>query len=296
MKTITSHRFRGLRAPSVCLSLIALTLLGAGCISDSFGHHRRTASSLMQYLYEGDTKKTVAPSVPRLTLPLRVGVAFVPDSTAKGGGGPSQLPESFKSELLDTVSAHFRTLPFVKSIETIPSAYLVHGGGFQNLDHLRQLFGVDVIALVSFDQVQNTDPSILSLTYWTIVGAYIVPGDRNTTTTMLDAAVFDIASRKLLFRAPGIDEHKGLSTAIGNSTALRGNSEASFKKASSQLTTNLQVELGRFQQRVKERPAEVEIVHSPGYTGSAGALGPLEIGTVAGVVLLVAATRRPRTS
>lgn len=40
---------------------------------------------------------------------------------------------------------------------------------------------MDVVALVSRDQVQFTDQGLLSLTHWTLVGAYIVPGERNDT-------------------------------------------------------------------------------------------------------------------
>ncbi len=47
-----------------------------------------------------------------------------------------------------------------------------------------------------YDQVQFTGEGLLSLTYWTIVGAYLVPGEKNETKTMLDAAVFYIASRR----------------------------------------------------------------------------------------------------
>ncbi len=48
------------------------------------------------------------------------------------------------------------------------------------------MYDIDVIALVSYDQVQFTDGSFLSLTYWTIVGAYVVAGEKNDTSTMLD--------------------------------------------------------------------------------------------------------------
>ena len=60
------------------------------------------------------------------------------------------------------------------------------------------MFGIDVIALVSYDIVQFTGEGLSSISYWTLVGAYAVRGEKNDTHTMIDAAVYDIASRKHL--------------------------------------------------------------------------------------------------
>ena len=146
--------------------------------------------------------------IPTLRLPLRVGLAFVPPSTSRG------LTELQKTELLREVAAKFRALPFVESIEVVPTTYLRPGGGFENLDQLRSLLGVDVIALIAYDQAQLTSGTAWSLSYWTIVGAYVVPGEKNDTATLMEAVVYDIASRKLLFRAPGTSTIKGHATPV----------------------------------------------------------------------------------
>ena len=62
------------------------------------------------------------------------------------------------------------------------------------------------MALVSYDQVANTSEKTSSLLYWTIVGAYVVKGNKNDVQTFVDTAVFDMATRKLLFRAPGVSD------------------------------------------------------------------------------------------
>jgi rhombotail lipoprotein len=141
------------------------------------------------------------------------------------------------------------------------------------------MYGVDVMALMSYDQVQFTDQNILALTYWTIVGAYVVNGERNETRTMLDAAVYDIASRKLLFRAPGYSQVKRGATLVNLSKELRGDSERGFKEAATNLVSNLIVQLEDFRQRVTNSPTEYKIVRKPGYIG-AGALGGLETGCI----------------
>lgn len=44
------------------------------------------------------------------------------------------------------------------------------------------------------------------------MGAYVVQGERNDTHTMMDTAVYDTSSRKMLFRDPGIGRVKGSAT------------------------------------------------------------------------------------
>ena len=170
------------------------------------------------------------------------------------------------------VSSEFRALPFVKDIELIPTAYLTKSGGFTNLDQVRKKYGIDVIALLSHDQVQHTDEGLLSLSYWTIVGAYIIKGEKNDTSTMVDAAVYDIPSRKMLFRAPGASQIKGSATLVNLSEQLRTDSSNGFRLATDDLVANLQDELNRFKEKIKEMPGEYAVVHKPGYTGG-GSLG-----------------------
>ena len=131
-------------------------------------------------------------------------------------------------DLMERISAEFRSLPFVRDIDLIPTDYLTNGGGFTNLDQIRTMYGIDVITLVSYDQVQHTDEGMLSLSYWTIVGAYTVKGEKNDTSTMVDAVLYDIPSRKLLFRAPGTSRVKGSSTLVNLSEQLRTDSLNGF--------------------------------------------------------------------
>lgn len=256
---------------------LALLML-AGCMYS--GQSRNThATSVMQFLYPKDSQHTEAPAIPVLSLPLRVGVAFVPSANANQGG----LSESAKAEMLKQVAAEFRGLPYVKSIETIPTTYLRPAGGFDNLDQVKLMFGVDVIALVSYDQVQFTNQDFLSLAYWTIVGAYVVAGEKNDTQTLMDAVVFDITSRKLLFRAPGTSHVKARSTPINLAEQLNADSRKGFLEANTGMIANLKAELENFKVRVKESPSEFKIEHKPGYTGG----GSLDAWTALGVLTLV---------
>lgn len=239
---------------------IIVVLAMSGCA----GHvTRHNSSSVVSYLYPDKDKPIEAASIPRLSLPLRVGVAFVPRSSGRDAG----FTEKAKTELLGEVANHFKLHTFVSSLEIIPSVYLSPGGSFANLDQTRSMHGIDVIVLVSYDQTQFTDEGLASITYWTLIGAYIIPGEKNDTHTMVDAVVYDIQSRKMLFRAPGISHIKGHSTLVNLSEELRQDSLQGFKLASDDLLVKLDEQLALFKQRVKERPEEYQIVHSPGYIG-----------------------------
>jgi rhombotail lipoprotein len=269
------------------LSIGLAGLLAAGC--HMWPQTRNThATSVMQFLYPNDSQHTETPGVPVLSLPLRVGVAFVPGAGGYGYG--VGISEAAKAELLKQVAAEFKGLPYVKSIEIIPTTYLRPSGGFENLDQVKQMFGVDVIALVAYDQVQFTNEGFMSLAYWTIVGAWVVQGEKNDTQTLMEAVVFDVASRKMLFRAPGTSRVKASSTPVNLSEELQADSRKGFDEANKEMIANLKTELENFKVRVKESPDEFRIEHKPGYTGG-GDLGPWAALGFAGLSLIAVLRR-----
>jgi rhombotail lipoprotein len=169
-------------------------------------------------------------------------------------------------ELLEKVKAAFVQYDYIDRIEVIPSTYLTGGDGFNTLEQVGRLYDVDVMALVSYDQVTQSVENNAALLYWTIVGMYVIPGNENTVQTFVDTAVFDIKSRKMLFRAPGISKLEKRTTAIGIDETLAEKSMQGFDLAVTDMTKNLDDELARFKVRVKEEKiAKVE--HSNNYSG-----------------------------
>lgn len=256
--------------------VMALVLLLGGCA----GMQSRAVSSSYAFLYPDTKEKIEEPGVATLNLPVRVGVAFVPDTQMPmrrdiwtGMTDAQLIPEARKRELLERVAEAFEDRDFIGSIEIIPSAYLRPGGGFDNLDQLSTMYDVDVIALVSYDQIQTTDEGFASLSYWTLVGAYIIEGEKNTTTTLMDTVVYDIASRRMLFRAPGTSELKGSATLVNQSEALREDGLEGLSSAATEMIANLDAELARFREKIKERPADFRVVPAAGYHGGGGAPG-----------------------
>lgn len=294
---VQSSKFRVRRSAHLLLAaafVCACTLLVSGCTS-FWNTRKHEAGSLVQFLYPGRDQPLIQPQIPTLRLPLRVGVAFVPSGTHSGRNyeTATNFSEAQKTVLLREVAAKFKALPFIQSIEIVPTTYLRPGGGFENLDQLRSIMGVDVIALVAYDQAQNSSDTAWSLAYWTIVGAYIVPAQRNETNTLVEAVVYDIASRSLLFRAPGTSAIKANSTIIRTEPELRLDSAKGYTAAAADMTKNLQVELENFKVRAKEEPQNIRIEHKPGYTGG-GSFGALSAAAIALLLLARTLRRRPR--
>jgi rhombotail lipoprotein len=258
------------------LSIFSIVIFGLffGCVSQS-SHYK---SSVVQYLYPEQKEPIETPGIPILSLPINVGVAFVPEVSSS----LKNFSEKDKMELLKEISKHFKEYDFVKSIELIPSAYLRPNGSFSNLDQIRTMFAVDVIALISYDQTQFTDEGLASITYWTLIGAYIVPGEKNDTHTMVDAAVYDIKSRKMLFRAPGISHMKSSATPVNLTEQLRNDSLEGFKRASEDLIVNLDEQLQQFRAEVKESQRDIKIAHKAGYTGG----GSLDVFFIVLIVIM----------
>ncbi|WP_438463793.1 rhombotarget lipoprotein [Marinomonas sp. PE14-40] len=280
--------FNSMKSLVVLIALVALGL--SGCSSQRIN----TKSSVMEYLYPTSENFLVATSTPHLKLPLRVGVAFVPESSDNnssnniwtGKSYSGQITEFKKNQILERVSDNFRELKFVSSIEVIPSAYLTPGGSFSNISQIKTMYGIDVIALVSYDQVQFTDEGALSLSYWTIVGAYLVSGEKNDTSTLMDTVVYDIESKSMLFRAPGTSRVLGKSTLVNLSEELRADSIKGFEDAADDMVINLKNQLSTFQERIKENPEKVKISNRDG----AGSLGVTPL--IILLLLLVAARLR----
>ena len=273
---------------SVAWLIGVVMLILSGCASWLPQGATKQSGSIVDYLYP-DAKEAphLQPSVTHLRPPIRVGIAFVP-----GGGWGAGPSESDKFKLLERVKASFAHYPYISQIELIPSQYLRPKGGFANLDQIGRMFNVEVVALLSYDQVQFNDTNALSVLYWTLIGAYIVHGDQYDIQTMLDASVFDIQSHKLLFRAPGISQIKGSASLAGFSEQARSARIEGYRSAVDALIPQLQTELERFKERIKS-DAGYQLENKPGYSGG-GDFGWLSLMVALALVAIGYAARRPQ--
>ena len=206
------------------------------------------SGSVVDYLYPNGTEPTIdSDSLPVIDLPARVGLAFVPSTRA-----PQGLTVADQEQLLAQVRQAFAGMNFIGRIEIIPESYLRRGGGFENLNQVARLYGVDIVALVSWDQLIQTSESSRSLLYWTLVGAYTIKGSSNDVITFVDTAVLHVPSETLLFRAPGQHRQSKRSTAVHAGDVQIDLSRDGFVVAMDEMTANLDQALVDFNQRVRE--------------------------------------------
>ena len=106
-------------------------------------------------------------------------------------------------------------------------------------------------ALVSFDQIQFQTPRKVSLLYWTLIGTYFVEGEQLETHTLLDANVFDLGSRALLFSGSGSSIVRDTSTLVEIDEKHRASSVLGFEKATDDLIQSLRLSLNAFREHAK---------------------------------------------
>ena len=279
------------------LAVAAFTLTLSGCawmwgdLHD--GRKQQSTTPLVGFLYS-DGQVPEQNAVPELRLPIRVAVSFLPSA----GGYPGHQPEAAEREkVLTTLRESFRSLPYVSEIVIVPDYYL-HSGkgdGLRQIEQLSRLFNFDLLALVSYDQVQNNYQNDRSLAYLTIVGAFLVRGDRDETHTLLDVAVIDPKSRALVMRAGGASSLKGNTTAIDVERHTDAQSSKGFEEATSQLVTNFRRELTDFEQRVRDGTAPVKVVRQASTRGG-GAVDPWLLAALGLIAIRASRGRRSSAS
>jgi rhombotail lipoprotein len=175
---------------------------------------------------------------------------------------------------MEHVAAEFRDRDYVQSIETIPDTYMRSARGVQGMQQVASLYGVGVMALVSYDQISFSGERDSALLYWTIVGTMFVKGNTNEVQTMIDTAVFDVPTAKLLFRAPGTHNQQRNVTLMESSRDLRKLRSAGFVAATDDMIVNLDQELEGFRESV-ESGERAQVEWRPGSGGGGGMTLPL---------------------
>jgi rhombotail lipoprotein len=205
-------------------------------------------SGLMNYLSPSDSQskdtQILSTSV-GLRYPFSLGIAMVPASLNNGPMTRAISPET-EDSVLKAAKASLKDVPWLSEIKLVPSNYLKSGGGFTNLAQVARMCGVDAVALVSLDQIQYRDPKWYSFTYYSVLGAYVMKGDKDDTRTVIDAAVFNVGARSILFRASGQSVLKGSSTWFNRDEAMRLNADQGIRLAMADLSLNLTKEAAAF--------------------------------------------------
>jgi rhombotail lipoprotein len=272
-------------------SVAALMLSGCAAMNAMmFGQatqrQSHNSSSLVEFLYPHGRVPPAENQIPELRVPLRVGLAFLP---TQDGAGPTAAQ---REELLERIRQRFADRKFVTEIVTIPDYYLRDNRGFGGLQSVQRLYAIDIMALVSYDQVTNTDENDWSLGYLTIVGAYVLKGNHHDVATLVDLAVVDPVTQSLILRAGGTDTRNRNTTLVDREREMRESSAVGFANATTQMIDNFDVALTKFEADVRAGKANVRVAkrESGGRAGGGGSFGPLALG----VLLILLGARRSR--
>ena len=208
-------------------------------------------------------------SSPVLRLPLRIGLAYIPEI-----GRNNHIEPAVKLQLLNNIKQQFEGLRYVQSIEIIPQMYVSGGRKSNQLQQIQQLYQLDVMALVSYDQIVNRKENLLAVTYLTIVGNYIFPGSHFKVSTLLDMALIDLKTKRLLFRAAGSHGSKGATAEAYTRHQYDQHQSNGFVVAMNQLTENLSHELQAFEQRLRAKDPndDIKVEAKKGYEMAADSI------------------------
>jgi rhombotail lipoprotein len=265
---------------AVACVLIATMLSGCEIINHAFCTNNcqaqtHNSSSLVSFLYPNGEAPPVDDSVPQLRVPLRVGLAFLP---SKASYGAAPLDAAQKEALLEKIRQRFSNRKFISELVVVPDYYLDASKGMTGLEGVQRLYGVDLMALVSYDQVTHRDDNKLSLGYLTIVGAYVLRGTSHETATLVDLAVVDPVTRSLVLRAGGTDQRDDKSTLVDVERDTRKASRAGFDAATDQMISHFDAALTAFEANVRNGNAHVNVVKRNGTAGmGGGAVGGWEV-------------------
>jgi rhombotail lipoprotein len=236
------------------------------CFSGRCQRHAQNSTSLVEFLYPNGSPPPAENSQPQLHLPLRVGLAFLPSNS----GAEITLDAAHKEALMQEIRKRFVSRKFIAEIVVIPDYYLRGKSGFEGLQGVQRLYGVDLMALVSYDQVTHEDDNNWSLGYVTIVGAYFLKGTRHDLSTLVDLAVVDPVTHSLVLRAGGVDSSHGTVTLIRENRELREASAQGFAAATAQMIDHFDSALTAFEGDVREGKANVKVVSNHGKPTSGG--------------------------
>jgi rhombotail lipoprotein len=271
----------------ICAAAAASALAGCTSFNEFMcAPHCRSeshnTSSLVGFLYPNGEMPPAQDAIPELHVPLRIGLAFLP---AQSPGNYADLDAAHKEQILERIRARFADKKFVSEIVVIPDYYLQTNRGFEGLQGVQRLYNVDLMALVSYDQVTHRDDKNWSLTYLTIVGAFVIKATDHDVATLVDLAVVDPATHSLVLRAGGTDGSHGHSTLAQAEQESRIDGAKSFDMASGQMIANFDAALNVFQASVRAGHANVRVVDRNGTpaggSGGGGAIGVLEAALLA---------------
>jgi len=247
---------------AVCISLTLC--LGSACAGPVKTVQKQ--STLATYLFGGTAPQGPLQKVP-LKLPARVGVAFVP-----GDPATQNIPDTTKKYVIEAVRSQLaKHTKYVAGAQSIPALYLTPKGGVCNLEQVARQFDVDVIVLLGASQFQKHERnSLAAFLDLTVIGAFIIPGNTVDTATVLEAAVYHVPSRALVFRSDGADQKRSRSTRFGANQSAQNDAVSSIEEASKKLVVAIADALVNFEKFDVSTASEIKPIPAGGDASPSG--------------------------
>ncbi len=144
-----------------------------------------------------------------LVFPTTVAILIVP------GNNSTMVPTSTLRLAAEELK---KTL--LKSDKYINGVSIVSAGDIRekiSLNTIRDLYGVDILLVLSYQQDQRRiQSSLASMLNIAIVPTFIVPSVKLTTSTVIDGKIIHIPSNAIIFRSSGIDVRSRYLTPVSS--------------------------------------------------------------------------------
>ena len=168
---------------------------------------RNTSSLDLSQILEPVKDSLVSPHKEPLVFPATVAILMIPPTNIVMVPGSTLhiAAESLKNELL-------KNKDYVNGVRIISSRDIK---GKVNLNTIRDMYGVDILAILTYEQDQrSTQNSLATFLNLAIVPAYTVPSIKLTTSTVVDGKIVHIPSNSIIFRTSGVNERSTYLTPV----------------------------------------------------------------------------------
>jgi rhombotail lipoprotein len=202
------------------LTMVLLAVALVGCAHN--GQVRESSSMSLDKVIESAKDSRVAPDKSPLAFPASVAILMVPGDGQVPETVLHQAAEGLKQQLLENKK-------YIGSV-SIVSTFDVNKK--MTLEQVRASYAADVVILIFYHQDQRTMQSgPAALLDAAIVPAFVVPGVKVHTATLIEGVVAHIPSNAVIFRTSGHEDRNSYSTSYSVENVGAAASVDSFNAA-----------------------------------------------------------------
>lgn len=227
------------------LSVFSFVIL-AGCAALNQRSKFSSSVPLSSFIKPVSDSRQIDKKTP-LTFPVSVSILFIPGGTInKGvytsyGSVPYTTLYKASQELKKQLLANPKYISSVSIIQGDETSSMI------SLNDIRSSYATDVVIILSYKQDQsNSQTGAAGLADVTIVGAFVVPGVKINTTTLVDAKIIHIPNNAIIFRTSATNEHSTHSTSYTVESTATEESINGILAATTEIGNSLNKTLTKF--------------------------------------------------